>query len=164
MSFIVVVTWYVPSIVKWCLISKMEWLASGHDSRGMTFDHIRPWVVYTKERDTASEVKPLGGAREQWVTIIGLGRPGSRFQTSDLSKLLRDTTESAKNLPEVKRGQRSTKKGDKCTKIRRKKVKSHHYFETRSRSNGVKRGHVRTVSRSVLELKFPKFYDVTTRI
>ena len=130
----------------------------------VTFDYIRPWVVYTKERDTASEVKPLGGAREQWVTIIGLGRPGSRFQTSDLSKLLRDTTESAKNLPEVKRGQRSTKKGDKCTKIRRKKVKSHHYFETRSRSNGVKRGHVRTVSRSVLELKFPKFYDVTTRI
>jgi len=89
-------------------------------------------------------------------------RTSSRFQTSDLSKLLRDTTESAKNLPEVKRGQRST--GDKnVQKYEEKKSKVITTLKLKVKwgQTGSNRGHVRTVSRSVLELKFPKF--VTSR-
>lgn len=102
---------------------------------------------------------------------IGLGRPGSRFQTSDLSKLLRDTTESAKNLPEVKRGQRSTKKGDKCTKIRKKEKKSKvittlKLAQGQMGSYGVKRGQwSRENSLKVSSrIEISKICDVTTRI
>jgi len=89
-------------------------------------------------------------------------RTSSRFQTSDLSKLLRDTTESAKNLPEVKRGQRST--GDKnVQKYEEKKSKVITTLKLKVKwgQTGKSRENSLKVSSRI---EISKICDVTTRI